>query len=146
MVPPSSALKRVEKRSVLAVPAQGVGAGGRRESGDARTKGAEDAFGCREAPERGASATMAGTSPSRSKSAGSGRGPGGHAARALLAAEAPEGRGQAAGRGGGAGGRGGQRPCRERGEERRGLEGSVKLWIWRPATTEAILACWPETE
>lgn len=113
---------------------------------EVRSRGAEDAFGCREAPERGAVATMAGTTPSRSKSAaGSGRGPRGHGARALLAAEASEGRGQAAGRGGGAGGRGGQRPRRERGEERRGLEGSAKLWVWRPAA-EAIVARWPETE
>lgn len=118
---------------------------GKWASGAVRTRAAEDAFGCREAPDRGASAAMAGTVHSRPKSAGSGRGPGGLRARALLAAEAPEGRGQAAGRGGGAGGRGGQRPCRERGEERRGLEGSAKLWGWRPVA-ETIVARWPETE
>lgn len=118
---------------------------GKWASGAVRTRATEDAFGCREAPDRGALAAMAGTAPSLSKSEGSGRGPGGHGARALLAAEAPEGRGQAAGRGGGAGGRGGQRPRRERGEERRGLEGSAKLWGWRPAA-ETIVARWPETE
>lgn len=137
------------ERSFLEVPAQDVKAGGGGEgreeaSGAVRMRAAEDAFGCREAPERGASEAMAGTAPSLSKSAGSGRGPGGHGARALLAAEAPEGRGQAAGRGGGAGCRGGQRPLRERGEERRSLEGSVKLWGWRPAA-ETIVARWPET-
>lgn len=109
-----------------------MGAGIDGQSGDVSRCGrtheaTEDSLGCREAPDRGALAAMAGTAPSRSKSAGPGRGPRGLGARALLAAAAPEGRGQAAGRGGGAGGRGGQRPRRERGEERRGLEGSAKL-------------------
>lgn len=133
MVPPSSVLKRDGRGEFSQYPTRvwkpvAAEKVSERTSRAVRTRAAEDAFGCREAPERGSSAAMAGTAPSRSKSAGSGRGPGGRGARALLAAEAPEGRGQAAGRGGGSGGRGGQRPRRERGEERRGLEGSAKLW------------------
>ena len=91
-----------------------------------------DSVGSRELPARGGSMAAPPGQPILPEVRGSLEAPGeapGNGARALRAAEAPEGRGQA----GGAGRGRGQRPAGRKLEERRGLEVSAETVCVRPA-------------